>query len=709
MSRNTRRKPDDLKLRGPIVPLPRERTESRLDQRLPLFWEREQDVGFAADDVAARYDLGATGGQARLVFLADGRGAPWQEVVEQQGVVFVILANGAPDEAAEAALAAADHGARVYVLATPGFGEGQQDPGLRERSGARVLVRRARGLPASAVIGGRGEVAGLWLHDPGEGSTCWWMSLSGDQGGALFRAALHLFWHEAEDEAWTTDKPLAFGTPGGRPFDAPRPGPSTPIRLFDSDHPPGALRGWPVVHDPGGSWCPDGEGDGAPNLLVRPPDGAVSRLGELVGPDTSVVWDELSLPALGLGEELGLIRLSCGGPWALDLRLDRDQARELYGLFELVADLAPWHLRRDTALGDVQGDVLLEGEENAAPLVSAQHIDEGKVQAEALEDMERRTPREWSTPDVRALSVVHTWQVEPPRAPSKARVESLPSDWSAVDRALRDRVDQGRRALDAVESKRKTLGERFKALAGSLLGFERSETELSGRLKALSEATPSRCGTEGARELFEELEAVEGEIDSLVGELEQEEEQQRRREEEDEQWREWQQGQDGVRKEISNLEVKLNELQDELSRIDKELSELSGQPRPKGKEGRQYEAEVTAKRARQIQLSEAIEQRKREVNALRARLDREFQYRPTRKPQGTGGKKGGALFVPRAKDRKQVNIPDEALPSVGELLTAKGKRYLAVGRWEELEQGKAEAERLDARLVAAHSSKEKGR
>ena len=86
----------------------------------------------------------------------------------------------------------------MYVLAKPGFGEGQQDHGLRDRPKAKVLIRRFANLPFTAALGSDGDMAAVWLGDATTRQG-WFLSLNSEQ--ALSMRALVLRRHDrAADE-----------------------------------------------------------------------------------------------------------------------------------------------------------------------------------------------------------------------------------------------------------------------------------------------------------------------------------------------------------------------------------------------------------------------------------------------------------------------------------------------------------------------------
>jgi hypothetical protein len=95
-------------------------------------------------------------------------------------------------------------------------------------------------------------------------------------------------------------------------------------------------------------------------------------------------------------------------------------------------------------------------------------------------------------------------------------------------------------------------------------------------------------------------------------------------------------------------------------------------------------------------LAQQETQRKAELEACAKQLDTPFRFQPPQTPVKPGRKQAA---VP-----KQVPIPEEPLPELGQLLEHAGQRYLTVSTWEQATRAKADADRLEAILVAVEST-----
>ncbi len=101
-------------------------------------------------------------------------------------------------------------------------------------------------------------------------------------------------------------------------------------------------------------------------------------------------------------------------------------------------------------------------------------------------------------------------------------------------------------------------------------------------------------------------------------------------------------------------------------------------------------------RNRAAQRVRGLEQ---DIEGLEVRVAEPFQFEPRPVP---AAKKGDQerRFVPSAPKKGNKVIPTDALPSVGTLKKRKGKRYVVIENWGDLETGEREAERLGAIVVA---------
>ena len=612
--------------------------------------------------------------------------------VGRDDVLLALLATKPPRVLLDAVLAAADRGARVYLLAEAGFGEGGAGRELAKKSKARVLIRRVKGLSGSAVLADRGRSGGLFLGPKPSEEPTWFLALSADQGEALFRLALRMFWHEATDEAWTSSKGLRFASPRARPFDVPLPAPGAPVSLGEDA---GSSNGSSVWHSPSGS-LPSGR----PQIVLVPPGGdGQDALAASVRGGSKVAWSSLGLPTLSATPRSGRLLLA-SDRFPLQVQLEEDQAAAVEKVLVGAAEAAPWRFEVDTALGVLDGRVWLPGAGSPKPPRARHDQHCGSVQADSLAGVTSTASPKRPQPPPLAKSVAWRWTVKPPRAPAAAKNDPLIGAWQKLDDETDDRLQSVRSRLVGVGEREGAIGKAFAALAVALKGFGRTRGALRKKTDELGASRPSTLGPEAATRLLASLAELETKAEALGEQVDEAERKAQEDKEHEQQRREFDKRQRQAEKDLATHTGQREKRQTELDKAQVELGEFAkvaqeGMPR-KERRALQKKLDAAAEQARK-RLS-AAEQRVQDAEAV---LAKEFEFRPSRRPaKSSKGRGKGARFVPSAKPKKTVSSPAEALPRVGELLSYKGERYLAITTWEQLDDGEAEAKRLKARLVA---------
>jgi hypothetical protein len=683
---------------GPLGPIERKRRESRAGHRLPVCWEKVPGGGmsgardWAAPPLASRL--------APFRALAGTRGGEAADIFREGDSFLLVLAAQLPAGAVEEALRAAERGARVYVLASPGFGEGGLEYGLQQRRDARVLVRRLAGLPASCVFSQRGARSGLWLGASTGGVPRWWLPLSAAQGEALFRAMLHLFWHEAEEEAWTGGGPLRFQKALERPFDVPLPHMASPVKLVRPG-PTSAPEQGDILHLPAGEL--PASGLPRPGLLFLPARAqGMEPLAALAREGTEVAWEDLGLPAFH-GNARAAVLEPTSGTWTLRLELEPTQAGALHQLARLAAEHATWKLRTQLALADLRGEVWLPEAPTLQQRREEVELASGNVLAPELRQMPGCEPKQWAPPPELALNVTWRWKVQPPVQPPGAAEAPLVREWKQLDTDVARRLGTVKDGLARADQHSGFLSKTFAALAGPLLGFGRTRTHLAKEAEEAARQPPSALGPEGARALLASLAKLEADAGKLTDDLGQAEQKAREDQEREEQRKAYDQKRQAAEEKLSGLRRQLDELlprltakQEEKRQADEELRKA-----PKEKE-KDLKARAHLLSGEVFQLEKQRKTLESGMKAAEGTLKEEFMFRPSR-PGASGSKNASTPtkgFIPEAPRREASEVPTEALPSTGRLMQHKNERYLVISRWEELPRAEPEAERLKARLVA---------
>ncbi|MFN4243044.1 MAG: hypothetical protein ACK4PI_07380 [Tepidisphaerales bacterium] len=603
--------------------------------------------------------------------------------------LLFLLPQSVPDALLKTFLASLVDQRRVYVLADLGFGAGNRDPGLRDRSGAWILVRRTSLPLLPAVIGCTSRQVTLLVGSLGDPSRYWAVELDEAQRLGFTRVALHLFWHHATDEAWTDPAAgtLTFREPEQRPGDfiPPADGAVQWLRRpVDPVMPPdGAvwIRG-DLVHV--SSSC-------SPRRLITRPSGdpahfeTISRLAEK---GTEVVCIAEPFPDLWVTAETGVIEWTLGS-YVLRLRLTTPQARPLFASLGSVQPAAI--LRRNLGLREVSGKVLIPGATSPESCIQRVEVAADDVLCTTLDDVVTAEPSGWPEPPPLARQVVFSWKNLPPLAPAKAARSPLYQQWDELRSTVQSRVEMCRKTLDRVAQQSDEAKLKLGKFFAGVLGLDRRRQELSAELEKLASTRPDGVSVEPAKTLLEMLARVEAGVNEyrlgVEGDVTvAEREAQRAR---------WEEEKSENQKRLDATQVELAAARLKKNALDQELAA-----------GQKSDEQERDWQARQKKLKDDLKVVEADVKRLEARckdlqhqIDRPLQYKSS--GQQIGGQGTGKGFVPEPPAASNsIRLPSETLPTVGELLEENKQRFLVIERWDQLESGRHEAQRLKARLVA---------
>lgn len=651
-------------MQGPIQRMPLSRTESRADTRLPATWIR---IGSAESPQP------------------DGSWRMRPTMHDLKGPVLAMIGRGNGDARA-ALLTSTSTNSRIYALVGPDWGKDQADNQvLQTRS---MLVRRLAEVPSSAIH--FGTQAYLWIGARHV------LHLERAQAEALRQVFLRLFWHDATEEMWSGNPQFGWRPARERPFDVPDVSVSASVRWE-----PAAAR---LTGDPRGALMHVSSGlppDAAPLRLWFPAGPAHhERLAKLALANVEVVWAERGLPDLLVNGGTSEVLLP-GANGRLRLRLTAPQAARVTQLLEATPT---WQFKTNVRLGEANhrtAHFWLAGESVARGLELEQCVEAPAVAATSLRAAPTTVPASMPTAQPLALAVRYQWTVVPPRVPTGAEEDALVGRWRKLNEDWTVRLARCRVALVAAEGDRGRIGRAFSRLVSAMLGFERTHGGLLARVSALEAQRPSAAGPSGAHALLTQLGEIEDAARKLQADLEEAERNARDDQEREKQQAAWQSRVDAAnrdlpdrRKALTTAESRRVAIADDLRGIDESLESAE----------REAKKDLTAN---QRKLSDDLQRANNgvtrlrgEISALEQQAAELFEFRPSPAPAGRPAQPGGR-FVPTASTaRPTANVPDEALPEVGTLRSHKGKRYLVINNWEQLDVGEHAAERLSALLVA---------
>ena len=690
-------------------------------------------------------------------------------VTDARSVVLAIGATATSHKLIDAVLQSLPAHCRLYIY---GDRDLEEDAALIQRiagMGDQVLTRLGYRPPADWLIVDKGRDGRLVLGPTAEHRR-WVIPVGDDLARSLFQAFCVLFWFHATREALPdADGNVAFGPPLTAPFNSP----STDILLpagrlrfngdLDNPVPDAEIRISPTASDPGNArmlFIPPtvGLANGRTN---RPVDTELPT--KLSHRGHRVLWADTGLPRTTVTHQRMVMDL-VEAPVALQLELSRSVAIDLFHRFERAARAPMWEFHPKRRLGDVKGQVLLDGETQPEEVDPSVSLDAGDVETSLLNFDSVRPAR---LPDIPPLALEATvqWRRVPAALPPGAHPAEIVRTWTALDEWASRTVERLREKLNALESQEGLLSRLRQWLPSRDGNLALEREQLRDELDEVGESPPSGIADQ-AEERMRRLTEVASRLDDLRHTVHDQRQAAEDTKEEASQRDSW-------KKRVENAEAKLEEVRQKLAlneeaqgkaeerrqgvqatldnivafkrqerkafleqeRIDLETKleeararqkslkrEYKGQrskaPRKEATK-RVSEAEQMVARNKQdrenianwspsvaelgeahIQFTEAT----KEVSSLRSQahsLSEQIQTLENSASEEFRFNRPQRLPVPSTGELSSYPpIPSEAPPELGELYEHRGKRFLAIRTWEQLKPAKPVAERLHAKLVA---------
>ncbi len=665
-------------MHGSIEALERSRDVDRRSARLPTAW-----VGGtpAQPPSGGKYLRPAAGNDTRL----DGRSPVLAMLPRLDGPAY------------QAVLRAASEGARVYAVVAE-RGDPPRMALLRERT---VLVRMAEVVPATALLDDRSG----WIWCGADGASTWRLELVGKQRHALRTLFLQLFWTRATRQLWRGGDEVRAIDAEPPPFELPPPPEDAPVRLTEVEEEVVPAPTAELLHLAGRPPSTSG-----PSRLWAAPGGGDHQVLEaLVREGTEVVGGDLGLPLAGVDGAGGWL-IAQGHAAALSVDLSAAQASDLRRVLE---GAPTWRFAVGACLGDHARDrVWLRGASAAETPTELETIELPAVSSASLRAAASVVPSDLPDPSPLALTARYTLRVLPPLEPDGTSEASLVRAWRQVDADFHRRAHRLGVLLDEAEERQNGLLGAFARLKGAVRGFDRKRKKLIADAAALAEVAPSEQGPGEAVALRHQLESLEEQVAVLGSDLDDERRKAELEDAETQQRAEWEDRREQASQRLPRAKSELAAARQELAALEAELAALPASPAPvKGGKKRRKRTDAEVKRAA---LSDRIgkaqgtwDRYEGALERLEATLAEEFVFAgppPTATTPRTRG--SGPRFVERSgAPAAGPPLPGDALPSVGRLSEKGRQRFLVIERWEDLDEGEAEAERLGAGLVAARKDR----
>ncbi len=633
----------------------------------------------------------------------------------------------------------------------------------------RVLVRLGHTPPADWIVTDQGRTGRLVIGATSRDRR-WVVPVEGSLARSLFEAFRTLFWFHSSREALPdADGQVAFR----EPLDAPFKSPGTDIPLaagrlrfggdLDDQIPDAEIRISPDVADPGRA-----------RVLFVPPTGRRTDGGaegpvdlslpmELCRRGHRVIWADTGLPRTAVTHQRMIMDL-IAAPIVLQLEWPRVVAIDLCHRLDHTAERPSWEFHPQKQLGEVKGQVLLEGSKRPEKVIPSASLDAGVVEA-SLQEFDSAHPARLPDVPPLALEAIVQWERVPVSLPAGAREAAIVRGWKAVDEWAIRTVEACRAALDELEDREgkwARLRRWLPSRDGNALNRERGR--LRDEIDEIGESPPSTMA-EQAKDHLERLTRAAARLNEL-----------RRTEYDDRQAAEdakekeaqesaWQQRIMEAGEKLKEVRSRLAEneeaqgiaqgalqttqaafdeavaskrldrqvfLDEERVRLEAELDAArshrnsrehqSSKPARKEANRRVRDAEKeVARNARDRENVAAWAPPREELGGAPARLSETNREIARLRRQADGlsmeseklaravseefrFEKPERLPVPSANNVGEAPpIPTEAPPELGDLHEHGRERFLAIRTWEQLEPAEPVASRLGAKLVVATS------
>jgi peptidoglycan hydrolase CwlO-like protein len=410
-------------------------------------------------------------------------------------------------------------------------------------------------------------------------------------------------------------------------------------------------------------------GTGASQVVHSSPRNTVPLSGQFA-------HSEISLQlAIGVESYLAGWDRTANGDWHSILRLTAEQAKAAKSLLQKFSESPEWIGHSKIKLGDAGNRIIRDGQEMEISDSQIQdlgviHLDEMPDSSEVLQS---HKPKLIPPKDNLARECEFKWISAPPVPSVSASKDGLHAEWNAA----RDMISKRLNALDELN------------IVSKMPGFGRKAKELQKSIEDSIEKLGTINDSKTFSDLVDKVEKLTTSVGGNLDAIKAAEDEETRQKLEDEQREVHKQAVDKAKASIKSLEPRLKKMNAELQKLEKSAKKA------KDVEKKKLEGDVS-------QLTPKIKQLGSELKNATDLSNSKFEFKapaslPPSKKKGTKTHK----FLGDTRETKlSIKAPQEGLPQFGTLYKDGDIRYLAVSKWEHVEQGRKDAKRLKAGLCA---------
>jgi hypothetical protein len=577
---------------------------------------------------------------------------------------------------------------------------------------ARILARRGADFPVDMLVADKGEAGRMVFDAQLEDHPGWVIELDEYQSESAYHWFVHLFWDMADEEGSEREGALEFRECEERPFDYAEPHTETlhfedKTSFIDAVQKEDSLEHLHVQTDEVDE-VPENSGQ-LESFALTPELETHEEAALLAMEGVDVWWTDLGVPDLAIGSTTGCIVVShlddFGSEKQLRLRLNYDQSRELLSSLRTAGSTPRWRLvAGPTKLGDFDGRVMTFGSEGPDEVSPRDVLELDDIEADEIWKVQETEPQDWPEPPELTLEAEYQWRVVPPMVPESAQKADLVEAWEALEAEVEEILEELQERLNELERESEDIRANYPDWEDDWEWFELERVKLRDTLDELRERNLGDSSAK-ARDTVNKLESVQKDVRELKEKRDRKVEKAKREREKAQQRKEFEKRQEEKEQRLEEVEEQLRERRRRFETVETELSNIE--------EAEDSDGDMQVKRGRfedeYDELERKISELETKKKRLESELDEEFEFDPPEEMYLDGGElEGGSddniyieVYEEQESDEIESSVPEEALPAVGNLMVDDDRRFLVVEKWKDVEEGRREAERLDAKLVAS--------
>ena len=382
------------------------------------------------------------------------------------------------------------------------------------------------------------------------------------------------------------------------------------------------------------------------------------------------------LLAIGTESYLAGWDRTASGDWHSILRLNSEQSKDAKALVQKFSKSPEWIGHSKIRLGEAGDRIIRNGTE--MEISDSQTQDLGVIHLDKMPNssaaLQFHKPELIPPSDSLARQCEFKWISAPPVPSKSASEDQLHDDWDNA----RDEISARLNSLDKLN------------VVSKIPGFDRKAKQLQKSINAAIEKLETINDPKSLTDLADEVEKLTESVGGNLDAIKAAEDEEARQKLEDEQREAHELAVDNAKDSVKDLEPRLKKMNAELKKLQKSSEKA------KDVEKKKLDSDIE-------QLLPQIKQLESDLKSANEIIKSKFKFKapPTLPSSKKKDSKSHKFLGDTRESKLEVKIPKEGLPIFGKLFNDGDIRYLAVSDWNHVEQGRKDANRLNATLCAS--------